>query len=336
MSIKLKDLAKEFGVSTSTISKVINNRPGVSDDLRAEILNKIEALNLKPKQNIGGLVKDETINVNLFIRINQAVESDPFYSLIQKGISEELQNYNYNLLLYVLSENKISDGQFQDLFEANKISGNILIGADYDEDFLTKIKKLNIPTVLVDNRFPGLCSVNSDNYQGALKAIKHLSDMGHHQIAFLSGPLEHNSINQRYKGYVEGLEMYLKDSKPIMLKGEGVSVDDGYNTVSSMQEINFTALFAANDKLAIGAMKALKEKGVELPTDISIIGFDDIEWGLHTEPSLTTIKVPKLQFGVLAARLFKDLYDNPELEEINIQVGSKLIIRNSVAKREVE
>ncbi|MBW8351727.1 LacI family transcriptional regulator [Bacillus sp. IITD106] len=331
MSIKLKDLAKELGVSPSTISKVINNRPGVSEELRIKIVNKIEELNLRPKQT-GGFIKDDTINVNLFIRINQNVESDPFYSLIQKGISSELQTHKYNLLLYVLSENKINDEAFKDIFATKNISGNILIGADYDEHFLKEIRKLNIPTVLVDGTYPGLCSVNSDNFQGALKAIKYLQEMGHEQIAFLSGPLNHESIKQRYNGYAEGLNKFSQKVKPVVLKSEGVSVDDGYKSIMTNNEINFTALFAANDKLAIGAMKALKEKGYSIPEDISIVGFDDIEWGIHTDPALTTIRVPKLQSGLLAARLFMDLYNNPELEDVNIKVGSKLIVRDSVLR----
>src|SRR5699024_12488907 len=103
MSIKLKDIADKIGVSPSTISKVINNKPRVGEKLRQENLQKVQEMNLRPKKNVGGFLKEDTINIQLFIRRNNTTESDPFYSLIQEGISQELQNHKINLLLYYLT-----------------------------------------------------------------------------------------------------------------------------------------------------------------------------------------------------------------------------------------
>ncbi|HLR69353.1 MAG TPA: LacI family DNA-binding transcriptional regulator [Virgibacillus sp.] len=331
MSIKLKDIADKIGVSPSTISKVINNKPGVGDQLRQEILQKVQEMNLRPKKNVGGFLKEDTINIQLFIRRNNTTESDPFYSLIQEGISQELQNHKINLLLYYLNENSIDETTFNKIYQTNDIKGNILIGADFDNDFLSKIKKLHIPTVLIDNFFPGLSSVNTNNSQGALLAIEHLTQMGHKQIAFLSGPLEHKSIEQRNNGYLTGLNKFVgKRSNPFVINSDGVSVDDGYNSVKNTSLKNYTAIFAATDKLAIGAIKALREEGIKVPDDISIIGFDDIEWGLHTDPSLTSINIPKQQIGIAAARLFLNLYDEPELNGADMKINTSLIQRHSV------
>ncbi len=331
MSIKLKDIADKLGVSPSTISKVINNKPGVGDQLREEILQKIKEMNLRPKKNVGGFIKEDTINIQLFIRRNNTTESDPFYSLIQEGIAKELQNHKVNLLLYYLNTNSIDETTFNNIYQANDIKGTILIGADFDNNFLFKIKKLNIPTVLIDNSFPGLSSVNTNNSQGALTAVEHLINMGHKQIAFLSGPIEHKSIEQRLKGYLTGIDKFLgKDYEPFVINSNGVSVNDGYNAVKDVSLNSYTAIFAATDKLAIGAIKALQERGIKVPDEVSIIGFDDIEWGLHTDPALTSINIPKQQIGISSARLFLNLYDEPELNGADMKINTSLVQRQSV------
>ena len=324
MSITLKDIAKKVGVSTSTISKAVNNRPGVSNQLRNRILETISQMNLQPKQHVGGLIKNNMINVNLLVRINQSINDDPFYSLITEGLSKELQDSKINLLYNVLRENKLSDSIFNELFKEKEISGAILIGADYDSALLNQISQMEIPAILIDNKHPGFSWVNSNNYHGAIQAINHLKKLGHSKIAFLAGPLNHNSIAERFQGYSD-----LFNNKANLIESSGVSVDDGYQAIKSYQKIDFTALFAATDKLAIGAIKSLKERGFKVPADISIIGFDDIEWAVHTEPSLTTIKVAKQQIGMLAAQLFKDLYQNNNFHQVEINVQTKLIKRNS-------
>ena len=324
MSITLKDIAKKVGVSTSTISKAVNNRPGVSNQLRNRILETISQMNLQPKQHVGGLIKNNMINVNLLVRINQSINDDPFYSLITEGLSKELQDSKINLLYNVLRENKLSDSTFNELFKEKEISGAILIGADYESELLNQISQMEIPAILIDNKHPGFSWVNSNNYHGAIQAINHLNKLGHRKIAFLAGPLNHKSIAERFQGYSE-----LFNNKANLIESSGVSVEDGYQAINSCQKIDFTALFAATDKLAIGAIKSLKERGFKIPADISIIGFDDIEWAVHTEPSLTTIKVAKQQIGMLAAQLFKDLYQNNNFHQVEINVQTKLVKRNS-------
>ncbi|GIQ70096.1 LacI family transcriptional regulator [Xylanibacillus composti] len=331
MSITLKEIATKLGVSTSTVSKAINNRPGVSDELRQRIMNLIEEHDLQPKRRNVSQGKDQITNINLLVRMNQAVETDPFYTLITEGIATELQHQRSNLLYYVLSEPKPSDSMFHEMFENQSADGAILVGADYDPRFLHKIASLKIPVVLVDSMHPGFCSVNTDNARGALQAVNHLIDLHHTRIACLSGPLSHNSIHQRYQGYLQGLKDAANQTIPKLIECPGVGVEDGYQAIAALDNIDFTAIFATNDKLAIGAIKALKEKAFHVPKSISIVGFDDIEWGLHTDPPLTTIRIAKQQIGALSAQLIMHLINGDDPHQVDASVATKLIVRSSTS-----
>ncbi len=329
MNIKLKDIAKELGVTVSTVSKAINNRPGVSENLRKKIIQAVNEKDTPLKYKIDYEGRKDILNINLLIRINMSIENDPFYSFIVEGISKELQSCKCNLLYHVLHENKINDNQFNEIFLEKKTDGNIIVGADYDPGFFDRLKRTGITTVLVDNIDPDFSSVNTDNYGGAVQAARHLIDLGHENIVFISGPLLQNSILERYRGYCDCLKEHLQHAKPQLIECPGVSIEDGYNAAKIYQKNEFTAVFCATDKLAIGAMKALKEKNLNIPEDVSIIGFDDIGWGLHTEPSLSTMRVAKQQAGVLAAQLFMTNYNQPENHKVDIKISTNLIRRDS-------
>lgn len=332
MSTTLKDIARKLGVSTSTISKALNEKPGVSEDLRKKILEAVEGQQLRPKAKAAAAAKEKGVNIVLLVRINQTVVADPFYALITEGISTGLQTHRFNLLYYVMHEKTLDETAFMEMFEANEAGGAILVGADFSTELLERIARLDIPVVMVDNRYNGFGSVNTDNYAGAVEAVRHLTQSGHRQLIFLSGPLQHQSIRQRYKGFCDVLAETPGVGEPVLIECDGVSVDDGYNAIISCGKIDFTAVFAANDKLAIGAIKALKERGFLVPQNISVVGFDDIEWGLHTEPPLTTVRIAKHQLGALAAQLLLHLTgDNAEAHAVDITVAAKLIRRGSTA-----
>lgn len=267
----------------------------------------------------------------MFVRRNKSTSSDPFYSLIQEGISQQFQVSKVNLLLNIFDQKSIERPELTKMYQMNQIHGSILIGADYDKDFLLNIKKLDFPTVLVDSSFPGLISVNTNNFQGAEIAVDHLVVNGHTRISFLSGPLTHQSIKRRYDGFLSRLRSKVgSEANSKLIKANGVSINDGYEAMIQDSLEGYTAIFASTDKLAIGALKALNEKGIKVPDDISIIGFDNIEWSLHTNPPLTTINIPKQQVGTAAVRLFLNIYEVPELNGVDLQVNTNLVQRNSV------
>jgi LacI family transcriptional regulator len=331
MSVTLKEIAERIGVAPSTVSKAINNRPGVSEQTRQIILAEIEAMGLKPKRRVGGLQRRKLGNIALLIHKSKAVYTDPFYSLVTEGIVKEAQHRGFHVIYFLMDNNDVDvDENLGELMEGNTFNGLILIGADLNTPFLDKIKTSQIPMVLVDSKYPGFNCIVTANVDGTKDAVKYLVENGHHNILFLCGPLNHNSIAERLEGYKAGLEQYAQDSKPLIICADGLGVDSGRKALESAEyDGAYTAILAANDKLAIGALKALKEKDLDVPCDISLIGFDDIEWALHTDPPLTTVRVAKRQTGMLAAKLLIQAIADTESHPAQIEVSTRLIVRQS-------
>ena len=269
-------------------------------------------------------------SVNLLVRINQKPIADPFYSVITECITKELQTSDIGVRYYVMHENTMNSETFSDVFQNAAVLGNILVGADFDLDLLASIQGMQIPTVLVDGTYPKFSCVNTDNQKGAMDAVTYLAQQEHKEIMFLSGPMEHNSIAQRFQGYKAAMEA-MNGGVPRHMVCDGVSIDDGYQRVMEVDTFDFTALFAATDKLAIGAMRALAARGKKVPEDISVIGFDDIEWGLYSEPPLSTMHVAKSQLGRQAAHLLLNILQDEEMASVDINVSTKLIVRQSVS-----
>lgn len=331
MAHTLQDIADILQVSPSTVSKAINNRPGVSDELRQRILQTIDEMNFKPRRAVRGVAKDTTVSASLVLRSNDSYRVDPFYSIIAEALAQELQQASINPLLTVLNETPTNPTELDELFSSQGVHGVVVIGAALETEFLEGVKNVGLPVVLVDNYYDGLSSVNTENRQGAQNAVAHLIEMGHTDIACISGPISQGSQLRRLQGYSEALStagIPYRDS--YVIECEGVGVDDGHQALSSLDTTNVSAIFATTDKLAIGTIKGLHEHGFVPGQDISVIGFDDIEWGLHSMPALTTVHIPKQQLGQLAAQLLRNLIDDANALPVAIQVGTQLVVRDSV------
>lgn len=334
MTVILKDIADRLNVSISTISKAVNNRPGISDELRAKILQTIEEMGYQSGikiENSTSTISSSSPTVNLSIRINDSYLTDPFYALISQEITSELQERKFNVQFNVISKRKLSEPEFVSLFNINRYDAYIIIGADIDPSLFEGIQKLNAPTVLIDNYFNGFSSINTENVQGAQKAITYLQDLGHQEILCLAGPLSHQSIRDRYQGYLNAINSSTAPGKPHLVDCPGVSINDGMEAIANYKDIDFTAVFGCTDKLAIGAMKGLQKRGLKIPEEISVMGFDDIEWGLHTEPELTTVKTAKKQIARLATKVLFDLFDNKDSYRMDVVIGTEIVARNSTA-----
>lgn len=336
MSVILKDIAEKLNVSISTVSKAINHRPGISDEIRAKILQTIEEMGYQSsvrteRLNVNGTTTPSP-TINLSIRINDSYLTDPFYALISQEITHELQERQYNVLFNVIGKPELSPEEFISIFEPNRSNAYVVIGADFNPSLFEGIKKFGVPIVLVDNGYNGFSSVNTDNIQGAQSAIEYLAGLGHQDILCLAGPLHHRSIQDRYQGYSRAIESYHLHTKPRLIECPGVSINDGCEAITHCKNLDFSAVFGCTDKLAIGAMKGLQKRGVKIPEEISVMGFDDIEWGLHTEPQLTTIKTAKKQIARLATELLFDLLDHKESYPMYVVIGTEIIVRESTGE----
>lgn len=326
----IKDIAKEANCSLSTVSKAINGRSDISEATRMRILKIAKEHNFVPSAFGKGLKNRKTENIGvIFCRESQPLSLNPFYSRVLEGIEAELAINNYNLVLHLLPEEY--RGEYPKMLKERNVDGVVLIGV-LQENFINQLKKQNIPTILIDPKITtrDFNQVLIDNEHGAYLATQFLINKGHKKIAFISGDLERESFRQRYLGYQKAMNRYkLKIDKEYIRTG---GLENGYEHVASLLELKErpTAIFAANDINAIYGYRAIKDYKMQIPEEISIVGFDDIELAKMATPPLTTIRVYKEEMGSIAVRNLLQIINNEADRPMSVLVPVRLIERSSV------
>lgn len=332
----LRDVAKQAGVSLGTASNVLNNKGNASDEVRNRVLSAVYALGYKHPVRLASPRPVSLSVVGVISKRDQAPAGpiNPFYSHVLAGIDRECQRQNLSLMYANVDVDELNrPNNLPFMLLERQVDGIIMVGT-FVEDTIHQVGKLaNMPVVLVDGYAPGspYDSIVSDNLMGAFNAVKYLIDLGHKHIGLVgSTPDGYPSIRERRKGYVKAMkaaalrEEFIEDS-PLNRAG-------GYNgTIALLQRApSVTAIFACNDEVAIGTMSAAREMGRDIPRDLSLIGFDDIDLAQEISPALTTIHVDKVLMGVLAVRHLHDRAETPGRPALTTTLGTTLIVRESV------
>lgn len=331
--VSVREIAEQAGVSIGTVSRVLNNKPGVSDKKRTQILAIIRETGYVPPQHINHH-KSKLSHVGILIRpTGNTLMQDIFYGDVFRGAESTCSQLHINISFSVLD---IVNGQLRSLpamVGDERISGIVLIGALPREIVDALAEAARVPIVLVDNCYPDLVwdSVMTDNLYGGYMATQYLISAGHSQIALLGGP-EHPSIIERAEGYRSAIRSC--GLNPVIVKTPDLTVQDGMSGVLELlrKAPQITGIFCSNDNQAIGALVQLQELGFKVPEDFSIVGFDDIHTVNFTAPPITTIHIDRIALGQLAAQLLLGRINNPDRAITKAIVGVKLIQRASVCK----
>jgi LacI family transcriptional regulator len=327
--ITIKDVARIAGVSQSTVSKCLNDRPDVSTETKRKVLDIAKELNFSPHAFGKALKKKASENIGvLFCRDLHSLASNPFYSRVLEGIEAELAVNNFNLLLQIVTES--TKDELPKMMRERQVDGVILVGT-FEESYLHRILDENVNIVLIDPKksCESHCQILIDNEDGAFQATKYLIDRGHEKIGFISGDISRLSFQQRYNGYVKALRYNKIPLKPELVRTGGL--ENGYDHVKYLLETQkLTAIFSANDINAICGYKAINELRLRIPDDISVIGFDDIDMAKISSPPLTTVRVYKEELGSLAVRTLLRLLQGETEKAATIIVTTKLVERESV------
>ncbi len=312
------DVAKEAGVSTATVSAVLNKRPHLRPSTRLKVLEAVEKLGYIPSQTARDLVKQDSkrfggrITGNIGIVYLKATPGDsfsdnPFYYAVFEGISAETESVNEGLLfssVEILHDSMSLPKMIRD----HQVDGLILIGNIEGNGPAIHALSKTFPLILVSRYVKGedFDCVVADNMGGARKAVRHLIEMGYEEIGFISPPLSNTCYYERYHGFKAALEElglgYREDLVEIG-DTEGDSWIRSYLArVRSRSSSPALGVFAANDVVAMKAIKEAREAGLEMPRDLGLIGFDDLPLGTHTTPTLTTMRVPKVTMGKMAVQ----------------------------------
>lgn len=330
----LSDVAKLANVSVSTVSYVINNRKHkYSEATRQRVMAAVKKLDYRPHAVARNLVTQQTETFGLlFIRPEASRTSyfEPVNSLLVGGIADACAHLNRQLLLFTVEQPK-SSAEWIRFLDSSRMDGALVFGA-IDEESCTIISKQELPVLFVDvSRTVSVPSIRGDNFDGTMTAIKHLCELGHQRIAYLAGDLRFGAGKDRLEGYLAATNQYGVDEDPKLVMRGDFTEESGYRLTEKLLEtMDFTAILAANDYMAIGALKALRKRGIRVPRDISLVGFDDVPLSAYTEPPLTTVAHPLYELGFKAAKLLYEVTtESLGIEAVNQTLPTTLLVRQS-------
>ena len=338
MATKAKDIAKILGISTSTVSLVLNNKGGISEETRRKVLDTAAKLGFEKRKSQDQREKTPGIQFVIYKKHGNVVSDTPFFSELSEGISTQARNEGYTPhIIYFYSQHNIEE-QLESLNSSDS-EGIILLATEMDYSDISIFAAINQPIVLLDSYFDNgaFDCIVINNEQGAYSATKYLMDMGHTDIGYLHSSVEINNFNERLNGYFRAVSSRPQTYNSIKnIVKVSSTIDGAYADMMKYLKSGAPvprAFFADNDIIATSCVRALKDMGYKIPDDISIVGFDNMPISELTRPALTTIHVPKTRLGVLAVMRLIDVINGRAAEKIKVSVSTELITRDSVLRK---
>jgi LacI family transcriptional regulator len=298
--VTLEMVARDAGVSPSTVSRILNGTAVVSEVKKMAVDEAIEKLGFIPNPIARGLAGGRTLSIGV---VTQAIDS-PFYGAALRGIEDALDPAGYSPLFVSGHWDAGKEARCIEVLRSRRVDGIIVLtGRLSDQALKTCAKSLPVVVTGRSLKAPGLFAVNFDNFEGSRLAVKHLIGLGHQKIAHIAGDPLHPDSEERMRGYLSALEdAGIKPNPALIVTGQ-YHEGSGLSAVNRliMQRVRFTAIFAANDQMAMGAALGLYRSGIQVPEDVSIVGFDDLPMSSYATPPLSTVQHPAQELGHLAA-----------------------------------
>ncbi|MCS7178173.1 MAG: LacI family DNA-binding transcriptional regulator [Anaerolineae bacterium] len=338
----LEEVAKLAGVSRSTVSRVINQQPNVRPEVRERVWEVIRQTGYQPHAAARSLATRRTRVIGLVIP--QAVTTlftDPYFPIFMRGVADACNAHNYHLMLSLFSHRRAQgaptsqDALYQQILRSRYLDGVVVSSATLDDPVFHHLLEDGVPFVIA-GRYPHERAnyVDVDNVVGARMAVEHLLRLGHERIATITGPLNMFAAQDRLEGYRQALTARgIPIDEHLIVEGD-FTEQGGQAAMKRLLPYRPTAVFAASDMMAIGALKALREDGLRVPEDIALVGFDDVPLASMVDPALTTVRQPIEQLGSMAVELLISLLENPQRETVHrVVLPTELVIRASCGVR---
>lgn len=329
MSVTIRDIAKAAGVSKATVSYVINGRPGVGQETRERVLAIMKQMNFQPNVSARALAGQSTEMLGLVI----PDIADVFYASAIRGVESKANEFGYTLNLCTTHALPQREAEVVDMLTHGRVDGIILMTYFLDENYFSQLRARRVPFVSIGHppALDSLYSISVDNEEAGYKATQYLIHLGHRRIGFLQGPQGSWDSAQRFAGYQRALREHglsfrsdwVRCGEFRRLLGQAAARE-----LLSLPEPP-TAIFAANDQMALGALSAAAERNMRVPEDLSIIGVDDIEAASVVDPPLTTIRQPIQAMGARAVEVLLALIKGERPEPRQVSLPTELIVRGS-------
>jgi len=326
----IKDVAALAGISYTTVSHVVNNTRPVSQEVRVKVEAAIKSLDYVPSAVARSLKAKTTATIGLLVPNSL----NPYFAELARGIEDYCERNGYCVILCNSDDNPDKQRSYLRVLLEKRIDGLIVASAGGDSGLVQGLAGVKTPMVIVDRGLEGVDAdlVRIDHEYGAYLATRHLLELGHRDIATIGGPATTSVAQMRQAGFRRALkEAGITASPSRMLESDFTSTG-GYNAAAMLLESNPpSAIFAGNDMIGIGVLRAAAERNVRVPSQLSVIGFDDIQMSRYVYPALTTVGQSILQLGEMAAEVLLRRIATPDLATDQRIVTPSIVLRESTA-----
>jgi LacI family transcriptional regulator len=334
-NVTIIDVAREAGVSYTTVSRVINNSKHVKPRTRERVLQVMESLGYEVNRQARSLAGGHSNIVGLLV----PDLSTGYIGEIVRGIGDELNMSQYDLMLYTTHLRQAKESNYVVSLARGTVDGLLLVLPRNPGAYFEILHRQNIPYILIDHQGIGEANaaVGATNQQGAYEATRYLLQLGHRRIGFVTGTMEMGCAQERLAGYRQALAEHGVAADPQLVREGDFHQPRGFTAGLELlsSPVPPTAIFASNDVSAFGVMEATREKGLRIPDDISVMGFDDIPQAGHVRPMLTTVRQPLEEMGRTAARLLLECIKNPGHIAKRVELPTSLVVRESCRALEI-
>jgi LacI family transcriptional regulator len=325
----IKDVAREAGVSTATVSHVINKTRAVSEATRQRVLHAIESCSYYPNAHARSLASGRSYTLGLLV----SDISNPFFPELVMSIETVAFEKGYDVILSNTDYNDERTLHYVQRLIERKVAGVALMTSELDRTLIDELARCHVPVVFLDIGSAGVCMSNLmvDYGAGIEEAISHLVNLGHRNIAYVGGPAHLHSAAKRLEAFRHSMVYQLPSEQPLVIYEGDFRLEGGRGAARKMLgegELP-TAVIAANDMMALGVMQECREHGLHVPGDISIVGFDDIAFASLSNPPLTTVRLPRADLGRQAVEALLATITNPEQQGVQINIPTHLVVRDS-------
>lgn len=332
MTVTIYDVAREAGVSMATVSRVVNNNPNVKPQTRKKVFEAIERLGYRPNAVARGLASKKTTTVGVVI----PDISNSIFAEVARGIEDIANMYHYNIILCNADKKKDKEIRVINTLLEKQVDGLLFMGGTVTEDHVQAFKTATVPIVLcgtTDDK-DQIPSVDIDHEAAAFDAVSLLIGQGHRKIGMIGGTLQDPANGYaRYQGYKKALEKAGIAVSDDMVRVGNYRYESGHEMMKYFLGLSDrpTAIFAATDEMAIGAIHAVQDEGLKVPEQISVISVDNIRMASMVRPQLTTVAQPMYDIGAVSMRLLTKLMNKENVEMSKVVLPHEVIQRKSVA-----
>ncbi|MFC5703213.1 LacI family DNA-binding transcriptional regulator [Cohnella faecalis] len=338
MATNIRDVAKAAGVSVATVSKVLNGYTTVSQKTKERVLRIVKETRFQPNAAARALVGRRSMTLGIYLTTGL---THPFFASILSGMELALKAKGYDLIyLSQLTFNK--DYSFVRHCQSRNVEGVVIFGFQEDDAYFKELLESGLPSIFIDMDIVGQRAgyISSDNVDAMCHSISYLRELKHRRIAFIAGIVESYVGRLRYDGYKKGLEIAGLPFREDYVAHSIFTRESGYSAMNSLLELppaeRPTAVVCCSDMCAIGAIDAIRDAGLSVPGDISVIGFDDIELARNVTPALTTIRQDMIAMGRKAVELLDELIVDEMFASPTAIVPTELIVRDTCAPAKEE